>query len=70
MVDYVTCDLLGVALVSSLHKHLPILSDVLVAEIHYFGLLSNLIENAGTLGEANAMRVPIRHLYLKDKILG
>lgn len=71
MVDRVACcDLLGVRVVSPLHKHLHTLSDVLVAEIHYFRLISNLIENAGALGEANASRVTISHSYLRDKILG
>lgn len=63
-------DLLDVDIVSPLHKHLPVLSDALVAKIHYGGLVSNLIKNADTLGKVNAVRVTISHSYLGDKILG
>jgi hypothetical protein len=43
---------------------------MLVAEIHYYGLISNLIETADTLGKVRAMRVTISHSQLWDEIFG
>jgi hypothetical protein len=41
-----------------------------LAEIHYFGFIGNLIDNAETLGKINAVELAITHSHLWDKHLG
>lgn len=70
-VDYVTWyDLLGVRIIFRLPKHLPILPVRSLSEIHCFGLISNLIKNADTLGKVNAVSLTISFSHLWDKPLG